>query len=42
MTTVEQIEAHQWCWPDGWAPLNWLVVSGLERYGYAAEARNSM
>lgn len=25
---------HQWAYPNGWAPLHWLVVQGLERYGY--------
>ena len=28
----------QWDLPFGWAPTNWLAVSGLERYGYAADA----
>ena len=28
----------QWAWPNGWAPLNWLAISGLMKYGYAAEA----
>jgi alpha,alpha-trehalase len=25
---------HQWTYPNGWAPLHWLVVHGLHRYGY--------
>ncbi len=25
---------HQWAYPNGWAPLHWIVVQGLERYGY--------
>lgn len=25
---------HQWAYPNGWAPLHWIVVRGLERYGY--------
>jgi alpha,alpha-trehalase len=29
----------QWAYPNGWAPLHWLVIEGLERYGYHAEAR---
>jgi len=29
----------QWVVPFGWAPTNWLAVSGLARYGYTAEAR---
>ena len=31
---------RQWAWPNGWAPLQWLVASGLDRYGFAAEARD--
>ncbi len=26
--------AHQWSYPNGWAPLHWLAVNGLQRYGY--------
>lgn len=29
----------QWAYPNGWAPLHYVVVKGLERYGYHAEAR---
>ncbi len=29
----------QWAYPNGWAPLHFLVVKGLQRYGYHAEAR---
>lgn len=29
----------QWAYPNGWAPLHFLVVKGLERYGYHREAR---
>jgi alpha,alpha-trehalase len=29
----------QWAYPNGWAPLHFLVVKGLERYGYHHEAR---
>lgn len=29
---------HQWAYPNGWAPLHWIAVKGLERYGYAEEA----
>lgn len=29
----------QWNYPNGWPPLTWLAVQGLERYGYHAEAR---
>lgn len=27
--------AHQWAYPNGWAPLHWLAVNGLKRYGYS-------
>jgi alpha,alpha-trehalase len=30
--------SKQWAWPNGWAPLHWIVVSGLMKYGYRAEA----
>ncbi len=33
-------QTHQWNYPNGWAPLHWLVVRGLERYGYHDEARD--
>jgi len=29
----------QWDSPFGWAPTNWLAVSGLARYGYTTEAQ---
>lgn len=29
----------QWAYPNGWAPLHFLVVQGLERYGYREDAR---
>lgn len=29
----------QWAYPNGWAPLHFFVVKGLERYGYVNEAR---
>lgn len=29
----------QWAYPNGWAPLHFLVVKGLERYGYHEDAR---
>lgn len=24
----------QWAYPNGWAPLHWIVIKGLQRYGY--------
>jgi alpha,alpha-trehalase len=29
----------QWAWPNGWAPLHFMVVRGLQKYGYHTEAR---
>ncbi len=29
----------QWAYPNGWAPLHYIVVEGLRRYGYEDEAR---
>ena len=29
----------QWAYPNGWAPLHFLVVKGLQRYGYYEDAR---
>jgi alpha,alpha-trehalase len=29
----------QWAYPNGWAPLHFIVVKGLERYGYHKDAR---
>lgn len=29
----------QWAYPNGWAPLHFVVVKGLERYGYHQDAR---
>jgi alpha,alpha-trehalase len=29
----------QWAYPNGWAPLHYITVKGLERYGYHKDAR---
>jgi alpha,alpha-trehalase len=29
----------QWAYPNGWAPLHFIVIQALERYGYHADAR---
>jgi alpha,alpha-trehalase len=29
----------QWAYPNGWAPLQFIVIKALERYGYHADAR---
>ncbi len=30
----------QWAYPNGWAPLQFIVTQGLERYGYHREAQD--
>lgn len=30
---------YQWSYPNGWAPLHYLVIRGLDNYGYRREAR---
>ena len=37
-TLVES--GQQWDSPNGWAPLQWIAVSGLKRYGHDALARD--
>lgn len=29
----------QWAYPNGWAPLHFIVVKGLQRYGYHEDAK---
>ena len=38
VTSLEQFPGRQWASPNGWAPLQWIVAGGLDRYGYHAEA----
>lgn len=38
VTTLDQQAGRQWAFPNGWAPLQWLVVEGLDRYGYRQDA----
>ncbi|MBI3985920.1 MAG: alpha,alpha-trehalase [Lentisphaerae bacterium] len=30
--------AFQWDYPNGWAPLQWVAIAGLLRYGFRADA----
>jgi alpha,alpha-trehalase len=39
LQTSTYASGAQWDAPFGWAPTNWLAVSGLESYGYDADAR---
>lgn len=38
VTTLETRAGRQWAYPNGWAPLQWIVVAGLDAYGFSAEA----
>lgn len=29
----------QWAYPNGWAPLHYLIIEGLEQYGYHEDAK---
>ncbi len=40
VTTLEERAGRQWAYPNGWAPLQWIVTAGLERYGFVAQANN--
>ena len=37
--TTEQMHGQQWDEPNGWAPLQWMAVAGLRRYGEEGLAR---
>ena len=41
VTTLDH-SGQQWDAPNGWAPLQWIAVNGLLRYGYKAEAIDIM
>lgn len=34
----EIVPPMQWDYPNGWAPLQWMVIKGLQNYGYFHEA----
>ncbi len=38
VTTLKEQKDCQFAWPNGWAPLQILVVDGLEYYGFKEEA----
>jgi alpha,alpha-trehalase len=40
LLTTAQATGQQWDAPNGWAPLQWMAVQGLARYGHAALARD--
>jgi alpha,alpha-trehalase len=48
LSTTDDIPLHQrfaggmptqWAYPNGWAPLHFLTIEGLHRYGYRRDAR---
>jgi alpha,alpha-trehalase len=39
LLTSLELTGCQWDRPFGWAPLNYMAVMGLNRYGYRAEAK---
>ncbi len=42
VTSLDSKTGRQWAYPNGWAPLNWIVVEGLRNYGFDVEARRIM
>lgn len=38
VTSLQEVSGRQWAFPNGWAPLQWIVVEGLEKYGYYDDA----
>jgi alpha,alpha-trehalase len=38
LQTSTNVSGSQWDAPFGWAPLQWIAVEGLRRYGYRKEA----
>lgn len=42
VTSLTPKKGRQWAYPNGWAPLQWIVVAGLERYGYHQAAHEVM
>jgi alpha,alpha-trehalase len=38
VTSLDAQTGRQWAAPNGWAPLQWLVTAGLERYGFKDQA----
>ncbi len=37
--TTERVSGQQWDRPNGWAPMQWMAVRGLENYGIEALAQ---
>lgn len=39
VTTTLELTGQQWDAPNGWAPLQWITINGLENYGMHALAK---
>ncbi|MEX0733047.1 MAG: alpha,alpha-trehalase TreF [Steroidobacteraceae bacterium] len=39
LATTTQRTGQQWDTPNGWAPLQWIAIEGLNRYGHRSLAR---
>jgi len=39
VVTTTNTTGQQWDAPNGWAPLQWMAIKGLERYGHNTLAR---
>ncbi len=39
--TTPEITGQQWDSPNGWAPLQWIAIKGLENYGMGALAKEA-
>ena len=40
IVTTNNTTGQQWDSPNGWAPLQWIAVKGLDNYNYKEEARD--
>lgn len=39
VTALDSLPGRQWAWPNGWAPLQYIVAEGLDRYGFEEDAQ---
>ncbi|MBI1280972.1 MAG: alpha,alpha-trehalase [Anaerolineaceae bacterium] len=42
VTSLDAKAGRQWAYPNGWAPLHWIVVEGLMNYGFNDHAQRIM
>ncbi len=42
VTSLDLKPGRQWAYPNGWAPLQWIVTEGLTNYGYQEDAQRIM